>query len=194
MCSSFLSIYKYSKVVINTCKYEFSKSNVIFIEHYINSTGISHIFSKVSSISNFPNFAITIRISYQFLEMINFYHKFFPTCQIKNVRNCDIISLTLHNQFLLKLNLMHWNCLMQWNCHILSQEKSCAWQLMFFSCCFVTKDLWKFSWKFSLTEARHSTFGQEFLVTYLATWYLYQLLKEHTFQIVIDYKPFLVSF
>ena len=66
-------------IVINPIKCTFGASELEFLGHHINSSGITPLQDKVQAIRDFPQ-PDTQRKLRRFIGMVNFYHRFLPHC------------------------------------------------------------------------------------------------------------------
>ena len=84
-----LDRFKKFGVILNNGKCEFAASQLIFLGHHISAEGITPIQQKVQIIQNFPQ-AKTMKQLQTFLDMIDFYRKFIPSC----AQTLNLLSVT----------------------------------------------------------------------------------------------------
>ena len=84
-------------IVINPTKSVLGAEHLDFLGHYVDSTGIRPLENKVQFIRDFLKPA-TQRKLREFLELVNFYHRFLPNCATILVPLNSMLSSAQHSQ------------------------------------------------------------------------------------------------
>ena len=193
-------------IVINPNKCAFGASELEFLGHHINSSGITPLQDKVQAIRDFPQ-PDTQRKLRRFIGMVNFYHRFLP--------HCAELMQPLHN---LLTPLKSKSQALKWNDTALAafnstKEALANATLLYYPTsdaptCVMTdasdkavgavlqqyvQDTWHpisfFSKKLKPAEMRYSTFDRELLAIYLAIKHFRHFLEGRQFHVLTDNKP-----
>ena len=193
-------------ILINPHKCLLGVSELQFLGHQVNKDGVSPLPSQVKVIQNFPQ-PPTLRKLWEFLGLVNFYHRFIPRCaNILAPLNALLKSTSTNSQSL------------QWNSDATSSFKQIKEALAKATLLVHPKPdapinimtdasdvaigavlqqyldgqwcpLSYFSRKLSPTEQRYSTFDRELLAVYSAIHHFRHFLEAREFYVLTDHKP-----
>ncbi|XP_077512823.1 uncharacterized protein LOC144124017 [Amblyomma americanum] len=197
-------------MIINKAKCEIGMSELDFLGHRVNSSGIRPLPSKVQVIQDVPQPASILKL-HEFFGLIKFYRLFIPHCvallesltdmllgkktnfaqQTWSSAPLDYFQAAKSNLFGLAflahlrpdapLRLMT-NASDSGVGAVLHQLVDGSWSLLSF-----------FSRKFSAAESRYSTFGCELFAMYMSVPLFKHLLEGRPFRIVTDHKPLIFA-
>ena len=177
-----------------------------FLGHHVTSSGVSPLPSQVQTIRDFPQ-PNTLRKLWEFLGLVNFYHRFIPRCAtILTPLNSMLKSTAPNNRELcwttaataafqeIKDTLANATLLVHPQpdapINVMTDASDIAigavlQQLLDGQWC----PLAYFSRKLSPTEQRYSTFDRELLAVYCAIRHFWHFLEAREFHILTDHKP-----
>nr|VZH98603.1 unnamed protein product [Spirometra erinaceieuropaei] len=190
-------------VVINPSKCVLGVPSLDFLGHLVNAQGLRPLSSKVEAIRDFPS-PTSKRQLQRFLGMENFYRRFLPNCANLMLPLTNLLSgpkgpLELRGHALTAFERIK-TSLADATLHTDPAPEAPLSLMVDASTVAVgavlqqhinnsTRPLAFFSKKLSPAETRHSTFGRELLVIYLAVTHFRHFLEGRDFTIFTDHKP-----
>ena len=191
-------------IIINPDKCELGVPQLNFLGHNVTGQEIQPSEDKVSVIRDFPQ-PTSQRKLWEFLQLVNFYHRFIP--------NCTATLHPLNNLLSPKTQELHWNAsaseAFQMNKDAFADATFLVHPKPNALTCIMTDasdravgtvlqqrigDLWQlisyFSKKLKPSETKYSTFDRELLAVYLSIKYF---VEGRVFHILTDHKPLTYS-
>ena len=198
-------------ILIDPSKCIFGADHLEFLGHHVDRHGIRPLDHKVKVIREFPQ-PTTQRKLYEFLGLVNFYHRFIPGCaeilhplnELLSTSKDSKKALTWNDQALgafsdIKEALAKASLLAHPKPDaptsiitdasevavgaVLQQRIGESWCPIAYS-----------SRKLKPSETRYSTFDRELLAVYLAIKHFHDFVKGWTFHVLTDHKPLTFAF
>lgn len=198
-------------IIINATKSECGVSELDFLGHRLDRSGIRPLPAKVSAIQDFPRPASLTKLR-QFIGLVNFYRRFIPNCA-KVLHPLDLLlgkggrsathlpwDETTEQAFSDVKKALSEATMLHHPMHdaptsvmtdasgtavgaVLQQRVDGHWQPLAF-----------FSKKLQPAETRYSVFSRELLAAYLAVRHFQHFVEGRAFTISTDHKPLPVPF
>uniref|UniRef100_A0A1X7TF55 Integrase catalytic domain-containing protein n=1 Tax=Amphimedon queenslandica TaxID=400682 RepID=A0A1X7TF55_AMPQE len=207
--TAILTRFKKYGIVINSNKCVFANPSLSFLGYHIDQHGISPLEDKVHAICNYPQ-PTTPKQLRQFLGLVNFYHRFIPSCAkilsplhsllpstktkgdlqwtADALSSFTNIEVTLANVTLLFHPVLNAPTSLMTDASnlaigvVLQQLIDGHWQPLSY-----------FSRKLTATECNYSTFDRELLAIYSSIQHFSYFLEGRNFHVYTDHRPLTYS-